>query len=240
MAKFVGRLQQWDNTLPGRCYNSRLIAAPQNIHSHPMVDHTYIAITYIYLILVLCIPFTQSLSMNGPATNTPGPHRCERIHELWEYISELYTWEFERILELYNSIFESIERIFERITERIPGPAYVYPHQFAHLNRISLSNPSVTFAFFQLPVHLYMAIALRASNSHLFENGNEDTWSFGQIVAVGLTSLLLLQCLAGFLGMYIRPLIHLKYRYVMVPKTYCYIMLDILTQLARDQTISNH
>ncbi|OCK82926.1 hypothetical protein K432DRAFT_470143, partial [Lepidopterella palustris CBS 459.81] len=49
----------------------------------------------------------------------------------------------------------------------------------------------------QLPVHLYSAIALRASNQSLLQDASEVQWGFGQIVALILVGSTFIQCAKG-------------------------------------------
>ena len=52
------RLNDWNDTLPGRCYSASKIALPNA--KHPLVDHVYLALTSIYvyssmyIAIVLC------------------------------------------------------------------------------------------------------------------------------------------------------------------------------------------
>lgn len=59
-------------------------------------------------------------------------------------------------------------------------------------------------ATIQLLVHLYFTIALRISNSHLFEGrGNDEgKWGFGQILAVAMVTASILEFMGGYLSKY--------------------------------------
>lgn len=46
VAFFNVRLAAWDLSIPGRCYNHNLVAAPSS--SHPVADHVYLAVTAFY------------------------------------------------------------------------------------------------------------------------------------------------------------------------------------------------
>ena len=56
--------------------------------------------------------------------------------------------------------------------------------------------------YVQFPVHICIPISLRVSNSHLFESGStdENSWGFGQIIAVGLILVTVVQGIQGYIG----------------------------------------
>lgn len=58
----------------------------------------------------------------------------------------------------------------------------------------------LTLSFVQYPLHLYSVVALRVSNGGLLEGDSEDTWGFGQIVALVLLGAVLARCVYGVFG----------------------------------------
>jgi hypothetical protein len=62
------------------------------------------------------------------------------------------------------------------------------------------SGTILVLAMLQLPVHLYFVIALRAVNQPLLEGGSENSWGFGQVVAIIMLGGTLLECYKGFSG----------------------------------------
>lgn len=55
-------------------------------------------------------------------------------------------------------------------------------------------------SFVQYPLHLYSVVALRVSNGRLLEGDSEDTWGFGQVVALVLLGAVLARCVYGVFG----------------------------------------
>ena len=53
---------------------------------------------------------------------------------------------------------------------------------------------ALQWGLLQYPVHLYFAVALRVSNIHFLEGESENSWTFGQIIAMVLLGNTLLQC----------------------------------------------
>jgi hypothetical protein len=60
----------------------------------------------------------------------------------------------------------------------------------------------VSTALLQFPLHLYMVIALKVGNEpHLEAEGDsENTWGFGQVVALVLVIPVLRECIKGRIG----------------------------------------
>ena len=57
-------------------------------------------------------------------------------------------------------------------------------------------------AMLQLPLHMYSAFALRASNQHLMTDQSETEWGFGQTVAMIMVGGTVVECLKGFKSSY--------------------------------------
>ncbi|KAK1831432.1 hypothetical protein QBC39DRAFT_351297 [Podospora conica] len=58
----------------------------------------------------------------------------------------------------------------------------------------------LVLSFMQYPLHLYSVVALRVSNRGLLEGDSEDSWGFGQVVALVLLGAVLVQCVYGVFG----------------------------------------
>ena len=64
----------------------------------------------------------------------------------------------------------------------------------------------VATALLQYPLHLYMVITLRKSNKRAHGDGDsEDTWGFGQVVALILVIPVLKTCVEGYIGKQLLP-----------------------------------
>lgn len=125
-------LTTWNDEIPGRCYNTRLIANPAD--SHPYVDRIYLGITCWYCLSILGVCVSASTKI-----------------------------------------------IYER-------QATYYEFLVVH------------YALIQYPLHLYMVVAMRASNEGKVGNNSENEWGFGQVVALVLASNTVLECIHGITG----------------------------------------
>lgn len=65
---------------------------------------------------------------------------------------------------------------------------------------VSTSSTVLTLALAQYPLHLYSVLALRISNQHLLAGESENTWGFGQIVALVMLAQTFIECLRAFKG----------------------------------------
>lgn len=59
---------------------------------------------------------------------------------------------------------------------------------------------AISIALLQYPLHLYMLVALRKSNMKLLSGDQEDSWGFGQIVALVMLGSTVVECLRGLKG----------------------------------------
>ncbi|KAH7127893.1 hypothetical protein B0J13DRAFT_611481 [Dactylonectria estremocensis] len=74
---------------------------------------------------------------------------------------------------------------------------------FLHPNRLSELAPGIVLAaMVQYPLHLYMVIALRASNESRLNGDSENAWGFGQIVALIAAVSTILECFRGISDYY--------------------------------------
>ncbi|KAK0737787.1 hypothetical protein B0T18DRAFT_234491 [Schizothecium vesticola] len=85
------RLEKWDWTVPGRCYNTRLLAMPDA--SHPYVDRIYLGITCFYMqsSLILCFfaAFEKWLNFEPGEDNDNAPDNSDS--DAAEHIGNLYS-----------------------------------------------------------------------------------------------------------------------------------------------------
>jgi hypothetical protein len=65
---------------------------------------------------------------------------------------------------------------------------------------VSTSSTVLTLALVQYPLHLYSVLALRISNQHLLSGESENTWGFGQIVALVMLAQTFIECLRASKG----------------------------------------
>jgi hypothetical protein len=64
-------------------------------------------------------------------------------------------------------------------------------------------------AMVQYPVHLYSTVALRVSNAPFLQGDSENSWGFGQIVALVTLLGTLLECIRGMDSKYFVSIIDL-------------------------------
>jgi len=87
------RLEKWDWTIPGRCYNTRLLAKPDA--SHPYVDRIYLGITCLYMQSSLIICFFAALAKrlgskpSGDDDGAPDNSNSDTAEHITEHISSL-------------------------------------------------------------------------------------------------------------------------------------------------------
>jgi hypothetical protein len=128
----------------------------------------------------------------------------------------LESWDYEAPGRCYETNLNStndaqhpyVDRIFLGITSfylfasLLGSSLYVYIFQ--------QRNPGIAAAWtgnllivaaVQWPVHVYSVVALRVANRGRLEGDSEDSWGYGQIVAVVLLFGILIECVKGFLGM---------------------------------------
>ncbi|KAF2455007.1 hypothetical protein BDY21DRAFT_76892 [Lineolata rhizophorae] len=136
----ANRLRGWDDTVPGQCYDTSLLAVAKS--PHPYADGVYVGMTggymVVYSLLMLWAMLTASLKPRGMA------------------------------LRLFEVIAGGMTRLEKSI---------------------------IILAIAQYPVHLYSVIAIKVSNTHLLRGESENSWGFGQIVAVTLLAGTLVECM---------------------------------------------
>jgi hypothetical protein len=95
------RLEKWDWTIPGRCYNTRLLATPDA--SHPYVDRIYLGITCFYMqsSLILCFvaAFAKWLDSSPDRDND-----SERMGSLFNALVIIIAVIYQYPLHLYSTI----------------------------------------------------------------------------------------------------------------------------------------
>lgn len=191
-------LQEWDDQLPGRCYDTKNISAPGA--AHPYVDHIYLAVTCLFLFLILIaalppvwdikIPMLRGLKIRN-LTNIPmllehfqPPERRREFAKRHVQVLK-YAQVFFDILSLANVSSSALigglrfffdDTVWDELAEQKKEIVVICP------------------LLFQYPLHLYMVLTMRRWNSGLLDGDSEDAWGFGQIVALVLLAPTLLMC----------------------------------------------
>jgi hypothetical protein len=183
---FDSHLREWDDKVPGRCYNTRLIGVPKALH--PASDRAYLIVTsiYVYFAFFLAanvrssVPVQLEEIVHGPKKHQNGGFTFGLRGGLKKHQNGRLT--FKWFLR-GGFMIESFLRIFT----------------FLMVNNETSMITLITGL--QFPVHLYMAIALRVSNN--FDGGadGENAMGFGQILALMVVIANAMQYLAGLFGM---------------------------------------
>lgn len=88
----------------------------------------------------------------------------------------------------------------------------IYAQRFPNKRIIKLLTPMLApydykallllLATFQYVIHIYMIFAMRAANEHHLKGDSENSWGFGQVVAMVLLGSSVLQGVRAIIGMY--------------------------------------
>jgi hypothetical protein len=73
-------------------------------------------------------------------------------------------------------------------------PFMLAPHDYKAL--------LLLLATFQYAIHIYMIFAMRAANEHHLKGDSENSWGFGQVVAMVLLGSSVVQGIRAIIGMY--------------------------------------
>ncbi|CAH0057125.1 unnamed protein product [Clonostachys solani] len=170
---FATKLRSWDLTESGQCYNYSLISLPN--HGHPSDDIIYVGITCFWCLCVLIC--------------------CGQIHS--SFMSEIYQENANNPGTATSPITALAEKwgvrgVWHDLLDRSLRDVVQQPS----LERLAASI--VVLAMLQYPVHLYMVIALRISNEGNLSGDSENTWGFGQIVALVTAFSTLMECVRGY------------------------------------------
>lgn len=172
---FGVNLRDWDYNESGRCYNTRLIANRGDLH--PNVDIAFLVVTSFYCMgtLGLCI----SLLVEFPwgklfAFGDPSESARQPV-----------------------GFWAGFERTGAAVRQYL-GPSST--RLLVWGNSYDIASSIVSIALVQYPLHLYMVIAMRASNEGQIYGDSEDDWGFGQIVALVLALASVFECVKGVLG----------------------------------------
>ena len=183
---FGVHLGQWDDNVPGRCYNSHHLATP--MARHPYMDQIYLGFTCLYMFTVLFLALLLAIS------------RCE-VDPAWGKRRSALAGVVIKIAKYYDrsSRATSIGSWVD-----VQGLNSVVWYPFKIFITQADQNPVLSAAMVQLPLHLYFIIRLRLTNEPLLPNVNEENqWGFGQIYTLITSVSLLVECCKGSISAYI-------------------------------------
>lgn len=145
------KLNAWDESKPGHCYNASKIS--HGSAKHPYHDHLYLGFT------------------------------------VWAVVGALI-WACGGCFDGDAQPTDPITVFFYKLAKFLPGNA----------GELAAVKMVLTYAFIQLPLHLYMVIALRATNQPLLEGDSENAWGFGQVISMVMVAATLSECWKGYRG----------------------------------------
>lgn len=218
------KLRDWDDNAPGLCYDTKGISTPES--RHPDLDYVYLALTSFYLLgsLVLCLkPARESLLSRlrqAGVTGRQGPRVLRSIYVLiYAFgtavpvygLSGLYgLWSLELAYpQQYEKIKQKIKRRIRWLGEKIPRLRVVAPFASRVRDYIAFYGDHVeaeasllvlSLAMVQYPVHGYMLFALRHSNEAYLSGDSENSWGFGQVVALVLVAATIMDCVRSIIS----------------------------------------
>jgi hypothetical protein len=176
---FAIALGSWDYNRSGFCYHYNLVALSSS--SHPYVDKVYLGLTSccMFFLLIFC-------SILGK----PSSFLIKLLRE-----------------KIQKKIDRSIERRPEEPSRMSPwarkmGRSILVRAFSLFCGCIWFSRLAVIImALLQFPLHLYMVVALRTSNNPYLKGDSENSWGFGQVVALVLIIPVLIELFSSWTGM---------------------------------------
>lgn len=183
------KLQLWDGSIAGHCYNAGRISAQDA--AHPYVDNIYLAITALYLFASLAASlqaarvglqkFIRDLrDPLIPGHRSPSWVRGLNALDLWLYFA--------------SPAMFSEPSLLSQVKDGTLLPQLWHSRPDASSQVDDASVNVLTIGLIQYPVHVYMLFALRNSNESSLSGDSENQWGFGQVVAVVLVVSVLLEC----------------------------------------------
>ena len=203
------KLKSWDDEIPGHCYNAYRMSSTKALH--PYVDTIYLALTSVWFFLSLGLSAQTAISSLAPL------------------ILDLYLLPVEAQDQPRNSKrnFSASYATIWNLSLDCLGigltvlGGYPFPWVIGKLrqkprwegsvakidNLLEWLSPALdqrflvlVIALFQYPLHSYMLFTLRTSNVEYLSGDSENTWGFGQVVALVLLGSTALECFRAFIG----------------------------------------
>jgi hypothetical protein len=202
---FDSHLREWDDKVPGRCYNTRLIGVPNALH--PASDRAYLIVTGIY---VYCAFFLAANVRSSVPVQLEEIVHGPKKHQNEDFTFGLFLRVFGLVLRVFMRVFGLFLRgcLKKHQNGRFTFGWYLrggfMTERYLRTFTFFMENETGMITLItglQFPVHLYMAIALRVSNN--FDGGayGENAMGFGQILALMVVIANAMQYLAGLFGM---------------------------------------
>ena len=181
------RLDQWDNNIRGRCYESRALSLASA--KHPHVAKIYLGVTCLFMFVLLHLTLVIAISRRkvDPAIG--------KRRSAVESTTIMGCRAHIRGFKIFSSS-APLKRGINRLG---------FHSRFCCPLRILLAsakiNPVLTIAMLQLPLHLYFIIRIRITNEPLLLDGSdENQWGFGQIYVLITSAAVVMQCFKGYIS----------------------------------------
>jgi hypothetical protein len=173
-------LARWDVDRFGYCYRGEGITSPRELH--PEADQLYLGITSLYMFALLYRSYIDS-------------HGVPMLfYSSWpESFREKYDSFIGRLALQETQFNDALGLLFAKYIRTLPTLARRYIMNSSpaiHFRTLLVpQNSSTELAFVFLPLgqfllHLYMVWAIRSANRMHLQGESEDTWGFGQVVAL--------------------------------------------------------
>jgi len=175
-------LGRWDVDKFGYCYRDRGITSPHQPHPEAD-DHVYLGITCLYMFVLLGNRYAESHGYLVPV-DTSWPMSIREKHVTLFRPVTLYQKEVKDAISSFFLRYPRLSRILPR--HDVPEPVSGTELPVALQENLMSENE---FVFMCIPlaqflVHLYMVWAIRSANRMYLQGESEDTWGFGQVVAL--------------------------------------------------------
>lgn len=202
------RLNKWDYGIDGECYNTSPLDTSHL--THPVSDQTYLSFTcfYMFASILLCwLCGGIQKESNVEHQESKRAHGGGGSNSKAVFLSEL-----GQVLRVSYRSF-SPTQLTKRLWRRLCGVEK--PNEMSSqallqhspidkvegLGKMSTKIFLLLISLGQFPVHTYEIFALRHYNEHRLSGDSEDSWGFGQIVALVSLGSTLVQSIGTIIGM---------------------------------------
>lgn len=167
----VLKLKAWDDETSGHCYSTLNIASSTAVH--PREDQIYLSVSSTYWFATLNLSVGVALSTMANTLESSRKPTVNQAHHDWnEHIKALSGVFHVLSINTYSAIYGTDKK-----------------------------QMVLTIAMLQYQLHYYMLFSLRRSNQPYLSGESENSWGFGQVVALVLLGSTILECIQELIGM---------------------------------------
>jgi hypothetical protein len=184
----------------GYCYRYKGIASPAS--SHPTVDQIYLGITCLYMFSLLGYSYTESYAYTTllyklPALGLAELTKMAGLGEQYGALQDRFEPQIAFCRAQYGFVREVLSGRYPLFLHNLAiidrPPSSRERRLFSFLNSFDSLSSAMSLPLAQYLLHLYMVWAIRSANQVHLQGDFEDTWRFGQVVAL----VQILSCLKG-------------------------------------------